>query len=194
MYKYLNILFGVLVFMITSGCMSTLHRTDYAQNAQVAKQVLDASAKKSTLILKLKQQGIQVVEVGETVSIILPSDPIFQSGSANLGGGCSYGLNVVADFLSLYSKTFVEVAGYTDNGGHADCAGDRNNAESIQKAHLLTAQQAAAVAHYLWSRGIDSRMLNTVGYGFAHPISNDHSPNGSAKIRRIEINFQYNEW
>ena len=194
MYKYSKILFMVAALLITSGCMSVLHPAHYNRNTPTYKRPIDQYALKfSVLTTKLKLQGVRVIEVGETVSIVIPSDPLFQGRSANLDHSSFYRLNLVADYLRLYSKTFVEVAGYTDNSGYANCVGGEYDAEAAKRDHLLTSQQAAQVAHYLWSKGIDSRMLNALGYGSEHPISNNNSPDNSAKNRRIEIHFQYNE-
>jgi len=161
MVKHLNIIFLVAALMLMSSCMSNAHR------AHMASQSVDPAMRTSVLTMKLRQQGVQVIRVGEIITIVMPSDPLFKGNSANLDHGAFHRLNLVADFLRSYSKVFVEVAGYTD----------------YLENPYLASRQAASVAKYLWSKGIDSRMLYAVGY--------DSGVSGSAENRRIEIHFQY---
>lgn len=169
MIKHLNIIFLVATLMLISSCMSNAHR------AHIRSQSADPAVRTSTLAMKLKQQGVQIINVGETITIVMASDFLFKGDSANLDHGSFYRLNLVADFLNIYSKTFVEVAGYT----------------GYLENPSLASRQAASIAKYLWSKGIDARMLYAVGYGSGYSISNNDSASGRAKNRRIEIHFQY---
>lgn len=168
MIKYLRGIFLVITLIFISACMSSAHR------AHMTSQSADPAIRTSALAMKLRQQGVQVIAVGDTIAIIMPSDALFKGVSANLDHGSFHRLNLVADFLRGYSKVFVEVAGYTDN---------------LERPYL-SSRQAASVAKYLWSKGIDSRMLYAVGYGSDYPID-QNSVSGNAKNRRIEIRFQY---
>ncbi len=185
----INVVFLISFLILASGCVNTLHRSQLAKQTvdstpQMTAQLNQIADKASILTAKLKQQGVQVIQVGETISIIIPSDPLFQGDSANLNHHSFYALTLVADFLRLYSKTFVEVAGYTD---YID------DPSFLKRNELLTSQQAAQVSKYLWSKGIDSRMLYAAGYGSSRPVSNATTmTGGNAENRRIEIHFQFN--
>ena len=174
-FKNIIIIFFILLLTgFSVGCMSAAHR------AHTAALSTDPAVRSSAITRELKHQGVQVIEVGETEAIIIPSDLLFHGLSADLNCHYCYSLNLIVDFLRLYPKTFVEVAGYTDFSRGRD------------KDQLLSSQQAAQVAHYLWSKGIDARMVNAVGYGSERPVVNSDFIGGDAKNRRIEIYFQYN--
>lgn len=208
MVKYLKIIFFIFIALVMAGCMrigvATTSCARAAQSANLHAEVSVARDTGSALRLRLKRQGIQVVELGEMVSIIIPSDRLFEGKSARFNRNAYYCLNTVNDFLKNYSKTFVEVAGYTDYSKRSDRGmayvkiwrlnkcDDRLKLKPGAEEKLLTSKQSAKVSHYLWSKGIDARMLYSVGYGVELPVVNVSPPDFDARNRRIEIHFQYN--
>lgn len=65
--------------------------------------------------------------------------------------------------------------------GHTDLGGDKN-------ANLVLSQkQAAAVASFLLSHGIDKSRISIQGYGDSKPLDAADTPEAKAKNRRIEL-------
>jgi outer membrane protein OmpA-like peptidoglycan-associated protein len=65
--------------------------------------------------------------------------------------------------------------------GHTDLAGDKNANVALSQ------KQAAAVASFLLSHGIDKSRLSIQGYGDSKPLDTAGTPEAKAKNRRIEL-------
>jgi outer membrane protein OmpA-like peptidoglycan-associated protein len=138
----------------------------------------DRLDKQRTLVSDLESYGIRFFEVGDQITIVLPSDKFFQ-GDSSTANTYSYAiLRKVVALLNKYKTVSIKVSGYTDNQGSVD----RNKA--------LSTQRAQTVAHYLWSQGIDTRLLYAVGYGASNFVANNQTVAGRAANRRIEITLE----
>lgn len=84
-------------------------------------------------------------------------------------------LNVVAQVLSDYPDTAVEVQGHTDSVG--------NDAYNLE----LSQARADSVRAYLIERGIASARLTARGYGETRPIESNRTSRGRAINRRVEF-------
>lgn len=131
------------------------------------------------LICYFNMHEVIVSRAGEEMRIIIPSNLMYKPFSANFYTDYFPVIEALPKFLKCFKKVDVKIAGYTDCCG---CEG-RNK--------MITQLQAERLAKYLWSEGIDSRLLHSVGYGSQHPIARQHSFHGRARNRRIEITFRY---
>lgn len=134
---------------------------------------------RSHTIACLIQAGVKVVQVGETFTIVLSSDKVFNPGSANLNRCYLPVLKAVSHLIFCYEKTSVRVAVYSDCSCPPVCS------------KILTQAQARAIAKNMWCNGIDTRLLYAVGYGPESPIASNATSCGRALNRRIEICFRY---
>jgi outer membrane protein OmpA-like peptidoglycan-associated protein len=88
----------------------------------------------------------------------------------------SYGiLDAVAGSLVANPDVKIEIAGHTDNVG----------AETLNQR--LSQARAAAVRHYLASKGVAPVRMTARGYGEAAPIADNTTPAGRAQNRRVEL-------
>jgi outer membrane protein OmpA-like peptidoglycan-associated protein len=131
-------------------------------------------------IAYLTEHGVKIIHVGETITVVLPSDKLFHPGSSNLSPCYLPVLRVASDFIFCYEKMTVRVAAYTDGL----CSSPRRDS-------ALTQMQAEAVASALWCNGIDARLLCAVGCGSDSPIASNITAQGQLQNRRIEICFRY---
>jgi outer membrane protein OmpA-like peptidoglycan-associated protein len=130
-------------------------------------------------IAYLIQNGVKILHVGETITVVIPSDRLFYSNSANIHPCFREALKVASEYVFCYEKESVRIAAYTD----CRCQALRNTA--------LSQAQAKAVANALWCNGIDARLMYAVGYGPEFPIASNATPTGQAQNRRVEICFRY---
>lgn len=84
-------------------------------------------------------------------------------------------LDQVADILSQYKQTYIDVYGHTDSTG----------SDSYNQA--LSERRAVAVADYLASRGVQPARIGTRGFGKSQPIASNDTDAGRAANRRVEI-------
>ena len=71
---------------------------------------------------------------------------------------------------------------------HVNTYSGKGMIEERNKA--LTLARAKAVSKYLWSQGIDSRLLFTEGFGSAKPIAYSSKMGDASPNARVEIIFR----
>jgi len=84
-------------------------------------------------------------------------------------------LDQVAQVLSQYNETYIDVYGHTDSTG------------SEAYNQQLSERRANSVAAYLESRGVQSARIGTRGFGETQPIAPNDTEEGRAANRRVEI-------
>ncbi|MBV53735.1 MAG: hypothetical protein CL816_06740 [Coxiellaceae bacterium] len=132
----------------------------------------------------LSANDVHVVRIGESVQIIIPSDRVFNTSSANLASSSKGILYNTAQLVKHYNTNRIEVAAYTDSTVGNGISQDRAGV-------ALTNAQAQAISSYLWSQGIDTRYIYSVGHGSANPVASNSTPRGQYDNRRVVISFQY---
>jgi len=143
MLKKLMIFFA---FLLIAGCANK------AVTSDACRQLLFQHSQAN----KLQGEGVQVIRVGDEVSLFLPANRFFYPQSNHLRNN----VNVLKDVI-VYINSFpvenIEVKGFTTNDGDYS----RNLA--------LSRAQAEAIAAYLWKHGLDARLISANGLGCHHP-------------------------
>jgi len=128
---------------------------------------------------KLRQQmagtGVDVVRKGDNITLDMPGNLTFGFDSADVNATFYPVLNKVAQTLSEYDKTVIEVAGHTDSTG------------AVSYNQTLSERRASNVAAYLSGQGVPAARMVTVGAGEAHPVASNDTEEGRAQNRRVEI-------
>lgn len=100
----------------------------------------------------------------------------FATGSANLDMDKSgEQVNNISEIMKGYPNMKVKLGGYTDNTG--------NEAANM----TLSQNRADAVKAALVAKGIAADRIETEGYGIAHPVADNATPEGRAQNRRIAL-------
>lgn len=121
----------------------------------------------------LNEQGVSIISMGETKTIIIASDVLFQPHSANLSPSYRKNLSIITKFINQYDTVSVSVKAYTN--------------KSDPVALALTEKQAQNVLRFLDNHGLNTRLVYAQGEGNHSPVSrNNHYFN-----RRVEIKFQF---
>ena len=128
---------------------------------------------------KLREQtagtGVNVTRDGDNLVLDMPSSITFDVDSSTVQPAFQATLSQVAQTLTQYEKTYVDVLGHTDSTGS-----DGYN-------QTLSERRASSVAGYLTSRGVQSARLATRGYGESQPKASNLDESGRAANRRVEI-------
>jgi outer membrane protein OmpA-like peptidoglycan-associated protein len=125
----------------------------------------------------LKEQGIRMIEIGETRNIVIDSRRLFVADSANFDESYAGNLRVIAQLLNTYDTTHISVNVYTDQSGEVGQA--------------LTEKQAQKILELLQKYGAETRLFYAKGYGNLYPVVLDKK--NSTANRRIEIKFQFEQ-
>jgi outer membrane protein OmpA-like peptidoglycan-associated protein len=124
---------------------------------------------------ELKGSGVQVDRQGNNINLNMPGGITFDTAQANIKPNFTSVLDDIANIMSKYPETKIEVQGHTDNVGS-----DSNNL-------TLSQLRAQSVATYLTSHGVDSSRIKSVGYGESMPKASNDTPAGRESNRRVEI-------
>lgn len=124
---------------------------------------------------QMQGSGVSVTRQGDHITLNMPGNITFMTGSADLNASFFRVLDGVALVLKKYDKTIVEVDGHTDSVGKPDYN---------QK---LSERRANAVAQYLISKGIKQERTLTVGAGEMHPVASNETEAGRTLNRRVEL-------
>jgi len=119
--------------------------------------------------------GIDVVRQGNDLLLRMPSSVTFATNEIIIQPQFRATLDNVAQVLTDYPQTYVDVMGHTDSSGS-----DAYN-------QTLSERRAVSVADYLSSHGVTAARIATRGFGKTQPIASNESPEGMAQNRRVEI-------
>ena len=112
---------------------------------------------------------------GDNLVLNMPSSVTFATNEYAIQPQFRTTLDQVAQTLSSYEKTYIDVYGHTDSTGN----------DTINLP--LSQARARAVADYLSTRGVQSARVETQGFGASQPVADNSSEIGRQANRRVEI-------
>ena len=118
---------------------------------------------------------VQVTREGDNLVLNIPSGITFAYDSSDVQPQFQRTLDQVADTLSQYNQTYIDVYGHTDSTG----------SDAYNQA--LSERRAGSVASYLEARGVQRARVGTRGYGETQPIASNETDAGRAANRRVEV-------
>lgn len=132
------------------------------------------------IIEQLPKEHIQVVQDGDTITLLVPTDIYYLPESYEFDDVWYRGLDYIAQ-LVLKTKTnqVVYVAGFSDGGIGSPLA-----------AQKLSQQRAQQMADFLWANGVPLSQLRVEGFGERYDIADNFLIHGAAMNRRIEIQWR----
>jgi outer membrane protein OmpA-like peptidoglycan-associated protein len=118
-----------------------------------------------------------VVDGQEAIRVNLPDGVTFATGSATINSRFRDTLDDVAESLTRYPSSLIDVYGYTDSTG------------SEEFNMQLSDRRAQAVADYLVARGVDRSRIRSRGFGEdpRYAVGDNATEAGRALNRRVEI-------
>jgi len=124
---------------------------------------------------ELSGSGVGVARQGDNLILRMPSDVTFATNQSNIDGRFLSTLDDVAQVLTQYDQSTIDVIGHTDSSG-----GDAIN-------QPLSERRASSVASYLVSRGVIAERLFVAGHSANEPVASNATTQGKAQNRRVEI-------
>jgi outer membrane protein OmpA-like peptidoglycan-associated protein/tetratricopeptide (TPR) repeat protein len=118
--------------------------------------------------------NIELIKVKVGKKVVL-NNILFESGKTILTSGSYEELNRLLNIMLENPLMKIEISGHTDKTG----------SEPIN--NKLSEGRAKAVLEYLTQKGIDRTRMEYKGYGSSQPISDNTTPQGRAKNRRVEF-------
>jgi len=168
----LSLLFITAAALFVAGCARRAPQTPLSGSSSNAQQ-------RQADLQSLKANGVQVIRLGQTVRIIMPSDQVFIAGTEKLNKNYDAVLNDVASYMNTYRIVTARVAAYTDT-----------QAARIHR-NALTTKQAEEVQAYLSNCGIKARLIYAQGRGAKNQVAGNYTQGGRASNRRVEVSFRF---
>jgi chemotaxis protein MotB len=126
--------------------------------------------------------GVDVSMVGDTMTLTIADNILFDSGKADLKSASKTVLDRIATKLrSDYAGSMVRVEGHTDNQPIV------KTKNLWQDNWDLSCNRSMAVVRYLTTKGMDPKRIYAAGYSFNKPVATNATPAGRAKNRRVAI-------
>lgn len=147
------------------------------QRDQLAKDRAQLQQERDALAAKLQSTLSMVADTKSTArgTVTSLSGVLFDTGKSTLKPDAKITLAKLAGVMLVFSKTNMQIEGYTDNVG--------SDATNLK----LSEDRAKAVRDFFESQGIQSSRMSSVGKGPADPVAPNDTPDGRSKNRRVEI-------
>ena len=129
----------------------------------------------SELRRELEGAGVGISRNGNQITLVMPGDITFSTGSSGIVGQFYPTLASVAKVLNKYNRTMVAITGHTDNVG----ARDYN--------YRLSEARANSVAQFLQTQAVASQRFQVSGRGMDQPIADNNTASGRQANRRVSI-------
>lgn len=158
-----------------------------ALTASIAQQIGQSASSmqaNNTLLKPLTVANIPGVDVrqdGDVIRITLPTDQLFQPGSALVRPGSEQTLrSIAANLLQSYPEQRIGIEGHTDGAPVAST--------QYPTSHHLSVAQATAIYESLRrSLNVPAEQLFVIGHGANHPIVSNGTEAGRQRNRRVEL-------
>ncbi len=124
---------------------------------------------------ELEGTGVSVTRIGNNITLNMPGNITFATGSSDLSPSFFDVLNSVSKVLTEFDQTIVEIAGHTDSDG------------SVQYNQSLSQRRAQVVAQYFRTQDIIEQRLIPIGQGESRPVADNTTTSGKQANRRVEI-------
>jgi outer membrane protein OmpA-like peptidoglycan-associated protein len=118
--------------------------------------------------------NIDIIKVKVGKKVVL-KNILFETGKSVLTAGSYTELNRLLSIMTENEKMRIEISGHTDKTG----------SEPVN--FKLSEARAKAVLEFLVSKGVDRTRMESKGFGSLQPISDNTTPAGRAKNRRVEF-------
>jgi chemotaxis protein MotB len=138
------------------------------------------------MIEKMKSEiaegQVTITELKGRLTVNMVDAILFDSGKADIKPEGRQVLQKVVEVIGQVEDKAIRVEGHTDNVKISPAL-----ARAFASNWELSAARAVNVTRYLQRLGVDPTLLSAVAYGEYRPVSENETPEGRAKNRRIEI-------
>ncbi len=168
-----------LIYTLTGCQCQSWFNTPSQPKSDLPKKVKGASDEKIIAMQTLlNKQDIKVISMGQNYLISIPSAKLFADQSPRLTWNSYASLNEVIHFIKQFRTVSIHVRSFS------------SKYVSARREHALTLARSRAVADYLQSQGIDTRLIFMSGLGSDKPIMAYRAGGDLSGNSRVEITFR----
>jgi outer membrane protein OmpA-like peptidoglycan-associated protein len=119
--------------------------------------------------------AVNVQRNANLLAVTFRGDVLFDVDSAALKPGAYNEINRIANVLTQYPQTNVQIAGHTDSTGSEIYNQD------------LSERRAMSVQNALANQGVSMMRMRSIGFGETQPIANNATESGRQMNRRVVV-------
>ncbi|HIG42016.1 MAG: OmpA family protein [bacterium] len=196
MKRTIHLLILCLTISIAMTSCKTVSQADFQamqreveQKAELERQLSELQAAYESMMQNLKSeieaQRIRLEQLSEhEVKVTMPQDVLFPSGSIAIDPAARSMLAKVGASLRQAPDSSIRIVGHTDSFPILRPELKKRFTDNWE----LSAARSAAVARlFIWGEDINDQRVYVVGRSHADPVTNNDTPGGRSKNRRIEI-------
>lgn len=131
---------------------------------------------------EIAEGQVTITELKGRLTVNMVDAILFDSGKADIKPEGRQVLQKVVEVIGQVEDKAIRVEGHTDNVKISPAL-----ARAFASNWELSAARAVNVTRYLQRLGVDPTLLSAAAYGEYRPVSENETPEGRAKNRRIEI-------
>lgn len=167
----------------------TLEEFEAAQMEKIEQQQLQKSEELAETVQEVVKEDnleeqINVEFTSQYVSLTLNGALLFDSGSDSLKEEAAPILDKVAQILTRYAESVIEIEGHTDNV-------PIHNSRFANNNELSSFRALSVFDYFVAHSSINPAMIKHAGRGEYVPIADNATPEGRAKNRRVEIKIYH---
>lgn len=140
----------VLTVLLLSGCAN-----QRAVSAPMTIAPTAADTQQQNQIDAFKKSGVQVIQLGDELRLVLPTKRFFIKNTYTLKAASSLSLDQIVVFLNQRKNFGINVLAYTPSLEVVD---------DFKPNTSLEQQQAQAIADYLMQRGLNTRLMTATAW------------------------------
>ncbi len=163
--------------MLLAGCVSQSAYDKLQQENQ------ELQASNAQLQSSLTAAQVQITRLQAAVKYSINSDLLFKSGGWELSDRGQQTIANIAKILPPQMVTKVVFNGYTDNAP----IGPGLQRQGVTSNLILSQKRAESVMQFMISQGVKPDLVSAAGHGEADAIASNHTAQGRAQNRRVEI-------
>ena len=169
MQQYFNKALPLMALSLIGLISTACHPQPYTQSIPMAYQKMPQE------LAFLHSQGIEALNLGQTIRLTFPDYRFFQGSTATLNPNKTYALEQVAAFITHFPQAKVTITGYNDK------------TLSTKEAKAFSLANAQAIAGFLWNDGLPSTHMVIQGKGYVNPLNSQNTPQAGTENRRVEM-------
>ncbi|MBN2481824.1 MAG: OmpA family protein [Bacteroidales bacterium] len=168
------------IFLLTTLLIIWIAGSAYVYVCKIRNDCGKAPAETVITTIQPELSGADILQVPDKLTEITPPLPLtiyFNTGESTcvLSDPEEEQIETIADYLAGNPEKKVLVTGHADNTG------------SSLINEKISAQRAGFIRQQLVEMGVGPGLIETSAYGELEPVSDNDTPEGRAKNRRVEI-------
>lgn len=167
--------------LLMAGCVSQQrYNESLRRNAELEQEYRQLN---QTMSAEVAAHNVQISRMQDAIKVSINSELQFPPGGWEMSNSAKANIARIAAILAPHQTANIHVNGYTDSTP----VGPGLARHGVTTNLVLSQKRADYVMHYMISQGVKTNLVSAHGFGEARPIASNHTPEGRAQNRRVEL-------